>query len=333
MMKHNTHPHASLHQLIQNWYHKHGRKTLPWRLTDDPYAIYLSEIMLQQTQVSTVLQRFYHPFLERFPSLGSLAQAPIEDVLKQWEGLGYYTRARNLHKTAQAIHLTGLPNTIEQLEALAGIGKNTAHAVACFGFKQSVPIMEANVKRILCRVFALSSPNNQQLWDYAHQLLDPHNSFDYNQALMDIGSTICTHTKPACGLCPFNDICQGKTDPLSFPLKKTKKATPIRHKTILVHSNHHGQYWTAPRETQFLGGLHGFDEYDHGTVDTTPHLYLGDVKQLYSHFTLQAEIYLSSTKTLPNHGQWNDLIALAKLPLSGADIKILSLLKKHDESL
>lgn len=327
-----THPYATTHKAIAQWYSQHGRRSLPWRNVDDPYAIYLSEIMLQQTQVSTVLDRFYAPFLSRFPTLSALAQAPIEDVLKQWEGLGYYTRARNLHKTAQTVAHLGLPSDITALQALSGIGKNTAHAVACFAFKQPVPIMEANVKRILCRVFALSTPSDQQLWDYAHQLLDHANSFDYNQAMMDIGSMVCTRSKPACTICPFNSICQGKGDPLSYPQKKLKKPTPIRRKTILIHRNHEGNYWTAPRETQFLGGLYGFDEYDHDSIDITPHQHLGEVKQVYSHFTLQANIYLSTTQQLPNHGQWHSLASLAGLPLSGADIKILALIKKHHQS-
>ncbi|MBY0354265.1 MAG: hypothetical protein K2Q12_00885, partial [Rickettsiales bacterium] len=139
------------HQTIHDWYAAHGRHSLPWRLTRDPYAIYVSEIMLQQTQVATVLTRFYHPFLARFPTLQSLADASQEEVLKAWEGLGYYSRARNLHQAAKICAPT-LPTTVEGLLELPGIGRNTAHAIAAFAYHQPVAVMEANVKRVLHRL-------------------------------------------------------------------------------------------------------------------------------------------------------------------------------------
>jgi len=204
------------HQKIQQWYRSNGRLDLPWRTTEDPYHIYLSEVMLQQTQVSTVLERFYFPFLKRFPNLETLAAAPLDDVLKLWEGLGYYNRAKNLHKSAgllskgqaQGIAPT-LPESIEKLLTLPGIGKNTAHAIAAFAFRQPVPIMEANVKRILCRLHKLESPTDKTLWEIAYQMVDRENPFDYNQAMMDIGATLCTVKAPECERCPLSDICQG----------------------------------------------------------------------------------------------------------------------------
>ena len=131
------------HKQIQNWYALHGRRELPWRTTDDPYHIYLSEVMLQQTQVKTVLERYYFPFLKKFPTLKVLGDAHLDDVLKMWEGLGYYNRARNLHKTASLV--TSLPTDVEELIKLPGIGKNTAHALSVFAFKKAVPVMEALV--------------------------------------------------------------------------------------------------------------------------------------------------------------------------------------------
>lgn len=183
------------HARLHTWYRQHGRHHLPWRNTDDPYPIWLSEVMLQQTQVQTVLERFYFPFLERFPNIAALAAAEEQEVLKCWQGLGYYTRARNLHKAARIVQST-LPETVEALHQLPGIGRNTAHAIAAFAFRQPVAIMEANVKRILCRIFALEKPSEAELWQRATELLDTHNPFDYNQAMMDIGAGVCTPDAP-----------------------------------------------------------------------------------------------------------------------------------------
>src|SRR5471030_2980369 len=171
----------AFHQHLHQWYNLHGRKQLPWRTTDDPYAIYISEIMLQQTQVKTVLERYYFPFLQRFPTLAALTAAPQDDVLNAWQGLGYYNRALNLHKAAKRCG-EQLPGTAEALMSLPGIGRNTAHAIAAFGYRQPVTVMEANVRRVLSRIFALSCPDEKTLWDKAGALLDKGNPFDYNQA-------------------------------------------------------------------------------------------------------------------------------------------------------
>ena len=179
-----------LHETLLKWYENHGRHALPWRRTRDPYRIWISEIMLQQTQVRTVLERFYFPFLERFPTLQSLAAAPLDDVLKQWEGLGYYTRAKNLHKAAQMC-APFLPETAEGLQSLPGVGKSTAHAVAAFAYGIPVPILDANVKRILFRYHARRSAGEKELWELAEKLFDPHHPFEFNQAMMDIGATLC----------------------------------------------------------------------------------------------------------------------------------------------
>jgi len=228
------------HQKINTWYKQYGRLDLPWRTTDDPYPIYLSEVMLQQTQVVTVLERYYFPFLKRFPTLEALGSAPLDDVLKLWEGLGYYNRAKNLHKTAGILSKAQargvapiLPSTIESLIALPGIGQNTAHAVAAFAFKQPVPIMEANVKRILCRVHQLETPTDKVLWEIAYEMVDRVNPFDYNQAMMDIGATVCKPKDPNCLHCPLKDICKGQDDPTRYPTKK-KRIVPTREQNIML---------------------------------------------------------------------------------------------------
>ncbi len=284
----------SFHQKLHRWYAQHGRCELPWRNTADPYAIYVSEIMLQQTQVKTVLERYYAPFLKRFPTLTALAKAPQRDVMKAWEGLGYYSRAANLHKAAKAAGGT-LPQTVDALLALPGIGKNTAHAVAAFAFGKKVPVMEANVKRTLCRIFAIKQPSPDMLWEKAALLLDPKNSYDYNQAMMDIGAMVCTRRHPQCGLCPANAICEGKADPEVYPAAVLKKKAPKRTKWLVVKENHKGEIYLKERTTKFLGGLYGFLEVEPATVLKNAIL-LGGVKQVYSHFRLEAEVWKMKDK-------------------------------------
>jgi A/G-specific adenine glycosylase len=214
---------TSFHRSLRRWYDTHGRKNLPWRNVLDPYPVYISEIMLQQTQVTTVLERFYFQFLKRFPTLASLAKADRDDVLKAWQGLGYYQRARNLHEAAKRCKGV-LPGEVEALMELPGIGKNTAHAVAAFAFGKKTAVMEANVKRAICRIFALTRPSEAELWEKAVLLLDKCHSFDYNQAMMDIGATICTKRAPKCAQCPASKICKGKDSPEAYPTAIAKKA-------------------------------------------------------------------------------------------------------------
>ena len=162
-----------------HWYEKHGRHDLPWRTTTNPYHIYLSEIMLQQTQVKTVLERFYFQFLEKFPTLKSLANATQDEVLKAWEGLCYYTRARNLHKIAQLIQ-SQLPQRVEELHALPGIGPSTANAIACFAYGARVPILDGNVKRILYRYYKTKVANDKKLWELSHRLFKANETLHMN---------------------------------------------------------------------------------------------------------------------------------------------------------
>ncbi len=309
------------HKNLHLWYASHGRRDLPWRNTQDPYAIYISEVMLQQTQVVTVQERFYAPFLERFPSLEALAKAQQQQVMSAWQGLGYYSRARNLHEAAKSSK-GRLPKTVEELMALPGIGRNTAHAVAAFAYHQPVAIMEANVKRVLCRIFAMENPSADALWEKAAQLLDHKNPFDYNQAMMDIGAMVCKKRAPLCGECPAAIICMGKTAPELYPAAKAKKTVPVRKKNIMVMQNADGKYFATKRTSKFLGGLYHFVETDDPPSHKTT--LLGHVTQQYSHFTLDANIYLQ-----PSEGsgkEWYSLAQLSRLPFSMAEKKILELL-------
>ncbi len=273
------------HKKIQDWYQTYGRLDLPWRKTADPYEIYLSEVMLQQTQVKTVLERYYFPFLEKFPSLQALRNAPLDDVLKMWEGLGYYNRAKNLHKTATLVK--ELPSTIDALIQLPGIGKNTAHALATFAYKQPVPVMEANVKRILCRIHKIKTPNEKKLWQIAYALVDKTDPFDYNQAMMDIGATLCKPKNPLCTVCPLSDICKGKEDPTLYPRKK-KRVVPTRKENIMI-CLYDEKLSLGQRSGKFLHRLWGFESID---VPLCASQYIGEVTHAYTHFKLKGKVYV-----------------------------------------
>jgi A/G-specific adenine glycosylase len=329
---------SDTHKAIQSWYLAHGRVDLPWRNTRDAYAIWLSEIMLQQTQVATVLARFYFPFLQRFPTLKVLADASEEEVLKAWEGLGYYSRARNLHKAAKMAS-PHLPCTVEGLLALPGIGRNTAHAVASFAFGLPVPVMEANVKRVLHRVFARERMRDAELWDAAEVLLDREDPFTHNQAMMDIGNYVCTSKQPKCLVCPLSAICEGKAAWERYPARKEKKVTPLRERIILVPVTPDGRYWLSPRETKLLGGLYGFPEFAKGEaitwkgqeVQALSLIPLGGVTWTYSHFKLQGEVYLLPVEP-QGENSWYTREDITQLPLAGVDLKIVEMLP-HDSAL
>src|SRR5438477_5201840 len=215
---------------LLRWLRRYGRN-LPWRRTRDPYAILVSEFMLQQTQVATVIP-YYHEWLRRFPDFASLAHACENDVLRAWQGLGYYGRARNLHATARTVvdrYRGRFPRSVEQMQQLPGIGKYTAHAVASFAFDQSVPIVESNTARILTRLFDFresidSDPGRQTLWQYAAILVPKSNASIYNSALIDLGALVCVARQPKCGICPVKTFCRAK-NPQALPVRKSRPRT------------------------------------------------------------------------------------------------------------
>lgn len=225
------------------WHKHHGRHDLPWQNTRDPYRVWLSEIMLQQTQVATVIP-YYQRFLARFATLDELAAASVEEVMPLWSGLGYYARARNLHAAARAVmnkHGGVFPSSPEAIASLPGIGQSTANgiAVVCFGARE--PILDGNVKRVLCRAFGIegvpgAAALESRLWRHAEELLPKHDVATYIQAQMDLGATLCTRSKPQCVRCPLRDICvahaSGRTAEL--PQKKPRRAIPERQVTLLV---------------------------------------------------------------------------------------------------
>jgi A/G-specific adenine glycosylase len=213
------------------WQHRHGRHALPWQNTRDPYRVWLSEVMLQQTQVATVLG-YYERFLSRWPRVTDLAAATLDEVLAQWAGLGYYSRARNLHACARAVaglHGGEFPRSAAGLQALPGIGRSTAAAIAAFCFGERVAILDGNVKRVLSRVLAFdgdlsSSAAEKKLWDRATELLPQQEVDRYTQGLMDLGATVCTARSPNCLICPVQPLCRGQHEgePTRYPIKTRK---------------------------------------------------------------------------------------------------------------
>jgi A/G-specific adenine glycosylase len=227
------------------WHQHHGRHDLPWQGTRDAYRIWVSEIMLQQTQVAAVIP-YYQRFLQRFPDIATLAGAPQDEVLRLWSGLGYYSRARNLQRAAQAVvehHGGAFPRELAAIEALPGIGRSTAAAIAAFAYGTRAAILDGNVKRVLARHFAVAGyPGEkrveQRLWQIAATQLPPRAIANYTQAIMDLGATLCTRARPACARCPLAQSCQalalGRVG--EFPASRPAKAVPTRstHMLLLV---------------------------------------------------------------------------------------------------
>lgn len=255
----------ALRQTLLAWYADCGRD-LPWRDRSDPYKIWVSEIMLQQTQVKTVIP-YYDRWLQQFPTVETLAAADIQQVLKAWQGLGYYARARNLHQAAKAIAASDggvFPNTLEALLALPGIGRTTAGGILSAAFNLPVPILDGNVKRILARLIALPVPPakaSKRLWQLSESLLDPQQPRDFNQALMDLGATICTPKRPNCDRCPWHPHCTAYQlqKQSEFPMREP--SNPIPHKKIgvaVIWNDKNEILIDRRREQGLLGGLWEF---------------------------------------------------------------------------
>ena len=216
------------------WQRRHGRHGLPWQGTRDPYRIWLSEVMLQQTQVAAVIP-YYGRFLGRFPDIQALAAASEDEVLQLWSGLGYYARGRNLLRAAQQVAKAGrFPDTYDAIHALPGVGPSTAAAIAAFAFGRRAAILDGNVKRVLARCFGVQGEKAQ--WTLAQKLLPARGIEAYTQALMDLGATVCTRTRPACSRCPVAQACvalrEGRIDEL--PAARKRKTLPLKHATWLV---------------------------------------------------------------------------------------------------
>ena len=269
-------PDQFLAQAVVHWQASHGRHDLPWQNTRDAYRVWLSEIMLQQTQVVTVLD-YFSRFLKKFPDVDALAQASLDEVLSLWSGLGYYSRARNMHRCAQEVmrqHAGVFPPTAQQLQALPGIGPSTAAAVASLCFSERVAILDGNVKRVLTRYLGFDADlalakNERLLWQQATALLPSadlaHNMPRYTQGMMDLGATLCTTNKPGCTKCPLQTHCAAYAsgNPQDFPVKTRRLKRSAQSLWLLWARTEDGALWLSQRPTPGVwAGLYCFALFD-----------------------------------------------------------------------
>jgi A/G-specific adenine glycosylase len=265
-------PAEEFQSAVLAWFDREGRKNLPWQTEPSPYRVWVSEIMLQQTQVATVVPYFLR-FMGRFPDLPSLALAPEDEVLGHWAGLGYYARARNLHQTARIVlrDFAGiLPATVENLAALPGIGRSTAGAIVSLALRLRAPILDGNVKRVLSRYAAVEgwpgeAKTAQELWRISDYLTPVERVAEYNQAMMDLGATVCTRSRPDCGRCPLQTGCLAFKLSLTreLPAPRPKKDLPCRRCFMLVLRDGEGRFYLEKRPPLGIwGGLWSFPQFD-----------------------------------------------------------------------
>lgn len=338
-------------QRLLAWFEQSGRKDLPWQIDKSAYRVWVSEIMLQQTQVKTVIP-FYTKFMQRFPNVVALANAPVDEVLHLWTGLGYYARARNLHKAAQSVRdqYDGMfPAELEQLIALPGIGRSTAGAILSIACGQSVSILDGNVKRVLTRYLAIegwpgTKAVEQQLWQYADQLTPTYNADLYTQAIMDLGATICTRSSPKCDRCPMQNNCLAYAlgNQASLPTKKPKKIIPTRT-TVMLLPKWLNQVMIYKRPSSGIwGGLYGFFETnDLNEVDdkvrqlgimTFETELLPAFRHTFSHFHLDIQPVLVNLSEPPISAVmeqeiiWYDLLSPQNVGLAAPTKKLFSTL-------
>lgn len=255
---------------VLDWYDKYGRKTLPWQLEKTPYKVWLSEVMLQQTQVATVIP-YFERFMARFPTVIHLAEAPLDEVLHLWTGLGYYARGRNLHKAARKIadqHGGVFPDNFDDVAALPGVGRSTAGAVLSLALGKHFPILDGNVKRVLARCYAVEGwPGKKEvekrLWEISTQVTPAQGVSQFNQAMMDLGATVCTRTRPKCRLCPVNNLCQAYASEswASYPGKKPKATLPERTGYMLMIQAGSDVLLEKRPPTGLWGGLYCFPQF------------------------------------------------------------------------
>ncbi|MDF7822404.1 A/G-specific adenine glycosylase [Pontiellaceae bacterium B12227] len=339
-----------------------NKRSMPWRSNRTPYRVWISELMLQQTRVDQATP-YFHRFMKRFPSLKSLASASQEEVLKMWEGLGYYSRARNLHKAAQIImteHKGRFPSTAEKMIALPGIGVYTTAAIGSLAFNLDLAVLDGNVIRVLSRLFAYDKDSRsaiakKELQQMADELLVVGSAGDFNEAMMELGATVCVPGKPDCSSCPLTRCCLGhKTGrPSDFPVKAPKKKIPHIIVGAAVVTNAKGELLVAQRRSEdMLGGLWEFPGGKQEPDETIQeciarelkeelgiHITVGDflvmVKHTYSHFSMDLHTYFATISSgRPKaiecqNFQWLEVSKLRKLPYSKADLKIIEELEKQ----
>ncbi len=358
---------AGLQSALLKWFAAH-RRDLPWRAEPrDPYHVWLSETMLQQTQVATVIP-YFRRWLQRFPTLKDLAEAPIDDALKLWEGLGYYARARNLHRAAQVVmrdYDGRIPDTVEQLLKLPGVGRYTAGAIASLAFGRDAPVLDGNVKRVLSRVYAIADARSpgavKKLWQLSESLLPAGRAGPFNEALMELGATLCAPRAPECLRCPIRSECRAFAagQPEAYPARAARPPLPHKVAVAAVIEDANGRVLMAQRAHHgLLGGLWEFPGGDLEPADgedeasrsrwlaqlvrkrtgvsirVAPGDFIGVVRHTFTHFRLTrwvARVWLAGAGATPQHGagyvaaRWVTPEAMSELALTRSDQKIREL--------
>jgi A/G-specific adenine glycosylase len=350
---------------LLKWYRR-NKRSLPWRDHPDPYAVWVSEIMLQQTRVEAVIP-YFERWMRLFPTIRALAAASEQEVLNAWEGLGYYTRARNLHRAAKIVaeKFGGeLPRDLDELRKLPGIGRYTLGAVSSIAFGMNIPALDGNIKRVYARIFDLvepvdSSAGEKMLWEIAENILPKNEAGDYNQALMDLGATICVPKNPRCLVCPVMELCDARANGTQNerPVKLPKRDVPhhIYAAGVIIQR---GRVLLAKRPSQGLLG--GMWEFPNGRVDQNPPgglvealqtgynirlrasqrniqrmELLGVVHHGYSHFSVEVHVYLCELESLP-HGarnlKWVWIKDLEEYPMGKIDRQIARTIQEHSSA-
>ncbi|PWK46858.1 A/G-specific adenine glycosylase [Pleionea mediterranea] len=338
---------------VLNFYQQHGRKNLPWQQDKTHYRVWVSEIMLQQTQVATVIP-YYKRFMTKFPTLEDLAKASQDDVLTLWTGLGYYSRARNLHKCAQVIvneHNGRWPDTVVELEQLPGIGRSTAGAIHSLSTGKPAAILDGNVKRVLCRFYQIEgwpgqSKVHKELWQIAEKLSPEQRADEYNQAMMDLGATLCTRRNPDCEQCPLVSHCKAYQQGTQhqYPNSKPKANKPVRQAAFAIVQSQNKVLLEKRPSTGIWGGLWSLPQAESSqllsdyliqlsaavvSTDDLPHQQaLSPFRHTFSHFHLDIQPYLLVTKQSPqvmdeSQLRWQDLAKLDQIGLPGPVLKLL----------
>ncbi len=311
----------SFQTALITWFDREGR-TYPWRETTDPYAILVSEIMLQQTQIATVLERgYYERWMQQFPDIPTLAAASEEAILKAWEGLGYYRRARNLRKLAQEVqehHGGVMPETLEAILALPGIGPYTAGAIYSFAYDRPAPLVDGNVARVFARLFDYAKEvdgreGQKQLWDWAAALISNKRARAYNSALMELGQRICAQATPDCLKCPVSAFCQTR-NPQALPNKTPRRATIFQDEHVLFDIRD-GQLRVTQEGGSRRRGLWKLPECDPGSHSSLTLIY--KAKYSITHHRVTLHVYQSAV-ALPEEGEvvWQDLDEVSALAMA-----------------
>lgn len=346
---------------LLNWYHG-NKRTLPWRDHPDPYAVWVSEIMLQQTRVEAVIP-YFEKWMRLFPTIRALAEASEQDVLNAWEGLGYYSRARNLHKAAKIVtekYGGELPRDLAHLRGLPGIGRYTLGAISSIAFGMNIPALDGNIKRVYSRIFDIMEPvdspgGEKILWEIAEEYLPVEEAGDYNQALMDLGATICVPKNPRCLICPLMRTCEARINGTQNerPVKLPKREVPHHiHAAGVILKR--GRVLLAKRPSEGLLG--GMWEFPNGRVDGGPlaglamalkmgydlrlrmsrrsiqnRELLGVVQHGYSHFSVDVYVYLCEVESIPKteNLKWVWIKNLDNYPMGKIDRQIARIVQKQ----